>query len=402
MRALFALCAALLIASVARAHDIGHVTVPDCACDAACFTDEVSNLTCDERDFRFNSRGLPDSTHTLMRGITGSNQQFPTAHDLTFRIIRDPRLAANPTPTRAGPIGVAVNGVPIFDPSTQGPVQAATGKPVSAAAAGELDVCGGHAGRGDDYHYHRAPNCLIEDLGRSAIDDLNRPIGFAADGFPILALGWFDPANDIEDRLDPCRGASDTRGRYFYNVEHGGDYAVLTCFSGTERGFARDNTPFRRDASGRVIIGLPIHFTIARAYDQTVGGSSCHVMTGTLRDEQVLPASGSATRIRPTEGAVFYCDPGCYGHFVEVRKSGRGGRTVTFDLETGTCPAGFVPATDNAFLAFHRAGAELIHESDRQPAPRSAPRSANGPGPRDGKGPPPPPPHRGRERGELP
>ena len=27
---------------------------------------------------------------------------------------------------------------------------------------GELDICGGHAGRGDDYHYPISPKCLIE------------------------------------------------------------------------------------------------------------------------------------------------------------------------------------------------------------------------------------------------
>ena len=60
-----------------------------------------------------------------------------------------------------------------------------------------------------------------------------QPIGFAADGFLILELGWFNKANNIEKRLDACRGIKDAAGKYFYNVQSGGNYDVLNCFSGT-------------------------------------------------------------------------------------------------------------------------------------------------------------------------
>jgi hypothetical protein len=54
-----------------------------------------------------------------------------------------------------------------------------------------------NAGRGDDCHYHTACRCLIKDLGTVHVETEKKPIGFAMDGFPILALGWFKKSNDV-------------------------------------------------------------------------------------------------------------------------------------------------------------------------------------------------------------
>ena len=175
-------------------------TINKCYCDNECYTDEVSIVSCNEKEkkVKFKSNGLPDKNHELMIGITASNQQFPSVHDYLFEINIKPEYTEEVTMTESGPIGVAVNGVPLFDPSTQGPKKGSTGKPSHALDVGELDNCGGHAGRGDDYHYHIAPKCLIEELGEQKIEVEKKPIGFAKDGFPILALGWFKKENNIE------------------------------------------------------------------------------------------------------------------------------------------------------------------------------------------------------------
>lgn len=94
--------------------------IAECGCDAACFTDEVSGLSCTVSQFSFQSHGLPDTSHSLMVGIVGNNQQFPSVHNLEFSLPRHPELASTPTQTVAGAIGVAINGVPIFDPSMVG------------------------------------------------------------------------------------------------------------------------------------------------------------------------------------------------------------------------------------------------------------------------------------------
>ena len=151
--------------STAQAHSINQDY-----CTKQLFTEEVFNLKCDNRYIKFNSTGLPASSHLMMEGIEATNQQFPTVHDYQFKIKRNPIKNSRKVETDAGPIGVAVNGVPIFDPSTQGKVDKITGKRPHTLLIGELDKCGGHAGRGDDYHYHVAPLCLIKQLGQDFVE----------------------------------------------------------------------------------------------------------------------------------------------------------------------------------------------------------------------------------------
>ena len=338
--------------------DTTQAEIADCGCDAACFTDEVSAFSCTDSQFSFQSQGLPDAAHPLMVGIVGNNQQFPAPHNLEFSLPRHPEMASSPTQTVAGAIGVAINGVPIFDPGTQGPPLAQTGKPVTAAAAGELDACGGHAGRGDDYHYHRAPNCLIDELGADQIEKDRRPIGYAADGFPILALGWFDADATIEQDLDPCRGATDSAGRYFYNVENQGDFAVLDCFSGTEQRFAKDHWDQRKDASGDEIVGIPIKFTVSAFNQMQVGADQCSVMEGTLGVEKLLRSDGTVVDNSALNGALFHCSSQCYGQFVEAPFSFFSrGRILVFEAVVDGCAATFEPAyfadgKGNAFLDY--------------------------------------------------
>lgn len=334
----------------AQAHSISE-TIADCGCDTACYTEEVNNLSCTGNEITFKSNGLPHKSHIMMQGITATNQQLPTPHDYDFSINRNSSINAAPTETVPGAIGVAVNGIPLFDPGTQGPIVAATGKTPNAAEQGELDVCGGHAGRGDDYHYHIAPKCLIEDMGQEAIDVKRQPIGYSADGFPILALGWFDKANDIEDKLDTCRGAQDANGSYFYNVQSSDAFAILDCYSGTPMRFARDKWDKRLDASGKEIEGMPIKMAISNYSSEMLDGQTCYTMSGVLGDVQVQFNSGSTSRVSGTEGSVFYCSQSCYGQFIEKSGVGRG-RTAIFDRQVSGCPQSLTAASNNGFEAY--------------------------------------------------
>ncbi len=349
MKLTLLVCAGLLFGTPAFAHEIAQTLTP-CGCDTQCFTDEVDTSSCSGNTRHFTGTGFPASDHDMMVGITATNQQFPIAHTYEFRLPIAPKYTGNETPTVPGAIGVAVNGVPLFDPSTQGPPQA-NGKPVSAADAGELDSCGGHAGRGDDYHYHHAPNCLIDQLGRDAVEVKRQPIGFAADGFPIHALGWFDRANKIETKLDTCRGATDATGQYFYNVSTQKPYAILNCYNGaTDRGFARDKWDPRKDASGREIVGIPVKFTIKDYARGTVSGDLCHRMTGTLTRGKLAKTNGSTTEARNLAGSIFYCSQTCYGQF--LARSGGGPRVLYFDRQTSGCTADLKALKNNAFLDF--------------------------------------------------
>jgi phosphatidylethanolamine-binding protein (PEBP) family uncharacterized protein len=119
----------------------------------------TATATCDDTYAYISSNGLP--THPMMNGITSTNLQIPVAQNFhganAWKIPLHPELAAKPTSVVDGPIGVAVNGVPIFNPCTQG--GCITGG--DTKVLGQLDTCNGHAGRADDYHYHAAPNCMM-------------------------------------------------------------------------------------------------------------------------------------------------------------------------------------------------------------------------------------------------
>ena len=65
-----------------------------------------------------------------------------------------PTMAAAPTTIDAA-LGVAINGVPIYDYSAAGELDINNyDAKVDTVVLGQLDNCGGHTGRGDDYHYH--------------------------------------------------------------------------------------------------------------------------------------------------------------------------------------------------------------------------------------------------------
>lgn len=138
----------VLLALLLNAPNLSAHTISTDYCDPKSYTDEVRNLTCDNKGIRFRADGLPHPDHPLMTGITATNQQFPVKHNYEFSITNSPKVSAIKTTPDSGPIGVAVNGIPIFDPATQGPVNPITGKRPSTLDAGELDTCGGHAGRG--------------------------------------------------------------------------------------------------------------------------------------------------------------------------------------------------------------------------------------------------------------
>ena len=310
--------------------------VVDVLCSASTYTKQVSNLNCTKDLVTFTSTGLPGTEFTTMVGITATNQQYPRTHSYQFAFPRTP-MAASPTVPAPGPIGVAVNGVPLFSPWTQGALLEHT------LDSGELDTCGGHAGRGDDYHYHIAPTCLINSLGERAIEDAKSPIGIANDGNPIRALGWFRASNSVESQLDACRGMRDASGKYFYNVLTTSKWDILNCFTNKVVNTSRDSWTSRKDSQGNVIIGAKVAMTITSTKNVEASGTTCSVMQGTLRNQQVIQSDQS---VRTISGpvAIFSCDPSCYAEFFEPTARFPGG-SAYYELVTTRCPSGFNPAS---------------------------------------------------------
>jgi YHYH protein len=173
----------------------------------------------------------------MMNGITATNLQVPLAVDFSgnnaWKIPLTPTIAAVTTSAVDGPIGVAINGVPIFNPCKQGGCQNGDTK-----VLGELDSCNGHAGRGDDYHYHAAPTCMM--AGQAASYWNTHPVGWALDGFAIYGYNNADGTPATRDGV--CGGNTNAVVNgptgYSYHVTDASPY-VLSCFRGTPSTAAR-------------------------------------------------------------------------------------------------------------------------------------------------------------------
>ncbi len=188
-----------------------------------------ASVACDANYGYVSSTSLP--THTMMNGITATNLQVPTAQNFLgangWKIPLNPSIATSTVSAVDGPIGIAVNGVLIFNPCKQGGCQNGDTK-----VLGELDVCNGHAGRGDDYHYHAAPVCMMQ--GKSASYWDTHPVGWALDGFAIF--GYNDADGKVASRDTVCGGNTNAvvnaPSGYAYHVTDASPY-VLACFRGT-------------------------------------------------------------------------------------------------------------------------------------------------------------------------
>jgi YHYH protein len=93
----------------------------------------------------------------------------------TFKIPLNPTPATSTTPLGAATIGVAINGVPLFNQyQMQGnAITVGSGEYVS------FDLYGGHPTPFNEYHYHIEPNYLTTLKGSSEL------MGFLLDGYPL-------------------------------------------------------------------------------------------------------------------------------------------------------------------------------------------------------------------------
>lgn len=127
----------------------------------------------------------------------GNNPNQIVAAIETFRIPLSPVNNLSATDTSLGTVGMALNGIPVYNPFEDNEETAAYGRIFSN--------CCGHPQRNGVYHYHKYPTCLrlISDNWKSEkekcdeIDALliakgHSPlIGFASDGWPIYGpVGW--------------------------------------------------------------------------------------------------------------------------------------------------------------------------------------------------------------------
>lgn len=184
-------------------------------------------VTCDASYAMVGSDTYPD--HVKMNGITGTNDQVPVpAPAYVSPVTLSPSKGTAPISIDAA-VAVAVNGVPIYDYSSQGVNDLTTYDPrYDTKLTGELDQCNGHSGRGDDYHYHAAPTCMIaamKNKGPAAI------LGWAFDGYPIYGNTNPDGSAIASGELDVCNAKPDSVYGYRYHTSDAHPY-ITQCLVG--------------------------------------------------------------------------------------------------------------------------------------------------------------------------
>jgi len=188
------------------------------------------------RRLSFSGNGLPTWTTTGRFPISAGDDAYTydrnpnsiRAQRVRYSLPRKPRKAARPSCLSGGPIGIARNGVAIFN--------ALDAEDRDAIAHETQDSCGGHPQRLGIYHYHAIPACLTKGESKRRPSGL---VGWALDGYPIFGPRGHGGKLLRNADLDACHGqtskvfyAGRRRRIYHYNATLEYPYTV-GCYRGT-------------------------------------------------------------------------------------------------------------------------------------------------------------------------
>lgn len=199
------------------------------------------SVTSDGSYVTIKTNGTPDhksiyypTGNTLYETFSGTtfagtsfnkNPNVIAAQNYTFKIPLNPQMSSNHAATPLGPIGVAVNGVPLFN-QYAGPNQPLTNEITS------FDQYWGHPAQAGNYHYHVEPLFLTNvKLNKSAL------LGFLLDGFPVYGPEE-NGAPVTNAMLDAFHGhvsatADYPNGIYHYHINNTDPYINGSGFYGT-------------------------------------------------------------------------------------------------------------------------------------------------------------------------
>ncbi len=221
------------------------------------FKDGVK-VDCDQSFFYvLAATGLPiarpgQAEPKLMVGIKNFIMRVPVPFGFQWKLPLQPKWHDVPLEAASrGPIGVAIDGVPIFlwdkRPDSSDPPGYYDAK-YDTVVQNEVDHCGGHAGQGEDYHYHYAPVCLVD------VNHLDRPIGYGIDGVPIyfgtggtdfFGDGKLNTINKLPGKLDDCNGFRKPDGSYAYYTTKDHPYTLGCNMAYADPGLQINVPPFR-------------------------------------------------------------------------------------------------------------------------------------------------------------
>jgi hypothetical protein len=170
-------------------------------------------VTWPQATFRITTEGAERLVSRVIQGnglpvetVTG---KFPVAYDdpafqidrnpnsievqqIVLKIAANPEVAAAPSCVPMGMIGVALNGVEIFNALDEG------GR--DAVAHEVQDICNGHPQMSGQYHYHGPSACLPNQTANEML------IGYANDGFGIYSMYDANGRELANADLDECHG----------------------------------------------------------------------------------------------------------------------------------------------------------------------------------------------------
>lgn len=183
--------------------------------------------------------GLPDHKSPYYQGTqwssqyeayNGTNAKFTqnpnkiASFSYTFKIPVNPKADAAHAATPLGPIGVSINGIPIFN-------QYAAQRAALTAEIDSFDQYNGHPQQQGGYHYHVEPTYLTSTKGKDAL------IGFLLDGFPLYGPTENNKTVTNAD-LDVYHGHTHSttdypNGIYHYHITSADPYINGSGFYGT-------------------------------------------------------------------------------------------------------------------------------------------------------------------------
>ncbi len=144
--------------------------------------------------------GLPVNTLTGIFPIQPTDPAYQVdrnpnsirAQNISLTLPLNPQIATTPSCVPMGMIGVAINGVAIFNGLD------ASGR--DAVAHEVQDSCDGHPESTGQYHYHGPSSCIPEEK------ENNKLIGYADDGYGIYSMYDANGKEYTDADLDACHG----------------------------------------------------------------------------------------------------------------------------------------------------------------------------------------------------
>jgi len=164
------------------------------------------------------------------------NPNAISSHSVDLELPLNPTLAATPSCVPMGMVGIALNGVAVYN--------ALDDAGLDAVAHEVQDLCGGHPQGSGEYHYHGPGACQIE-----AHTLAHTLAGYAMDGFGLFGL-YDDQGEEITNaNLDECHGHTHSiewdgaeSGMYHYHLTNAYPYTV-SCYRGSVVVQSRPNLP---------------------------------------------------------------------------------------------------------------------------------------------------------------